>query len=96
MSLPKYFENLTLGIGAISGDARIVSVNKKNPNKPTDKYKSIDDETWFNCLLNFCHLRKQPFYNVLTDFTFLIGGKLENKEELIKFLEGIVEQLKNV
>lgn len=98
MSLPKYFENLTIGISTITGQPRIISVKQDEKDKPiknTDKYKDIDGKTWHDCIMLYFQ-KQNPTFEILDDFTFLIAGKVENKEQLLKVLKGLTEHIEGL
>ena len=94
--LPKYFENLHLAISAITGKPRICSV--KDNNWVTDKYKNIPDKEWESCIMNWFHYFQEgkSFVQVLSDYTFCVGGKAYNKRSLIEGLRKCADELEKI
>lgn len=93
MSLPKYFNNLHLAIGTITGQPRICSLKKDT--KLTDVYKDVPEKEWENCLMLWFHYFEEgkTFLQVLNDYTFCIGGKAKDKQQLITLLRTCADKL---
>lgn len=92
--LPKYFDNLHVGISAITGEPRIYSL--KDPKKgKTDKYKNIPKEEWESAVVGWFSLFKEDttFIQITQDWAYCIGGNMSCKENLIKHLRDIADTL---
>lgn len=50
-TLPKYFKDLHLEVGAVTGSPRIANI--KEGKDFTEKYKNISKEEWESALLNW-------------------------------------------
>ena len=90
--LPKYFDNLHVGISAITGEPRIFS--SKDLRK-SDKYKVIPKDEWENAVVGWFSMFKEDttFIQVTQDWAYCIGGNMSCKENLIKHLRDIADTL---
>lgn len=95
MSLPKYFDDLKVGICAITGEPRIFKENKKTPGV-SDKYKKIDIKEWTGILLSYFSFHKIPVFSVASNGIFYMGGKAETKEQIIEYAEKFIEKVKEM
>lgn len=95
MTLPKYFDNLHVGISAITGEPRIVSLKGKN--NMSDKYKTIPKEEWESSVIGWFSMFKDGnlFVKVTKDFAFCIGGKTKDKKKLISVLKNVIKALED-
>lgn len=95
--LPKYFKNLHLAISEINGTPRIVNIDFDKTNR-SDKYKDIDLKEWESAILNwFSHFGiGKSFVQVLTDYTFCVGGKAADKQSLINGLRELADKLEEM
>lgn len=95
--IPKYFKNLHILISGITGTPRIVNIDLEKTNY-SDKYKDISKEEWESAMINyfsyFDNNKRQLM--VTKDWAFFIGGKAENKDQLIKLLEGTIAEIKSL
>ena len=91
--LPKYFDNLHIGISAITGEPRIVSI--KEGKNCSDKYKVIPDEEWKSCIVGWFSMFKpqNSFIQITKDWGYCIGGKALNKKHLIQVLRELADSL---
>ncbi len=95
--IPKYFKNLHLMISTITGTPRIVNIDTNKTNF-SEKYKDIPKEEWESAIIQyFNHFKNgtRQLY-VIEDWSFFIGGKAKNKEQLIKILENILKEVKTL
>lgn len=93
--LPKYFKNLHLIVTEITGKPQIVSLK---PYKGIFKKYGIDipKEEWISAMMTY--YSSGQFKNtrqmlISTDYTFLIGGNVGTKENLIKALKSCIKEL---
>ena len=95
--LPKYFYNLHVCISAICGTPRIANIDFSKTNR-TDKYIDIPIDEWENCLLIYFTYFKENNSQIMisNEWGFVVGGKAQTKEDLIKILEDRIEEIKNI
>ena len=95
--LPKYFKNLHILISCITGTPRIVNIDLEKTNC-SDKYKDISKEEWESAMINyFSYFDNNMRQLMITeDWAFYVGGKAENKDQLIKLLEGTIAEIKDL
>ena len=95
--IPKYFKDLHLMISAITGTPRIVNIDLNKTNL-SEKYKDIPKEEWESAIIQyFNHFKEgsRQLY-VIDNWSFFIGGKAKNKEQLIKILENVIKEVKSL
>lgn len=95
--LPKYFKNLHLLTSAITGRPRIVNIDLEKTNK-SDKYIDVPKDEWESAMLNYFGAFPENSRQllVLDNFTTVIGANVSSKEELIKMLEGVIKEVKEL
>ena len=92
--IPAYFKNLHLGVAAITGKPRIMSIK---PNEDsTDKYINIPDEEWHNAILSWANHLEHGYVQVLDDYTFCIAGKATSKRHLIQGIKKLADELEGL
>ena len=91
---PKYFDNLHVAISAITGQSRIAYIDPKKPNQ-SDKYIDIPEDEWFNTIMSWIDMLPEGkvLLSVHKGYSFLLGGNLSSKEELIKALKSTLVKL---
>lgn len=95
--IPKYFKNLHLMISAITGTPRIVNIDLNKTNL-SEKYKDIPKEEWESALIQYFNSFQdgtRQLY-VIDNWSFFVGGKAKNKEQLIKILENVIKEVKSL
>lgn len=95
--IPKYFKDLHLMVSSITGQPRIVKVDKSKPNF-SDKYIDIPKEEFESAVLNyFAHYKESTKWLAVTeDWSFCVGGNVKDKEQLIKALEDAIKEVKGL
>lgn len=95
--LPKYFKNLHLAVSTITGTPRIVSIDFSKTNA-TDKYIDVPKEEFENCLINHYKLMPENTRHLMVteNWTTVCGINATSKENLIKCLEAILEEVKGL
>lgn len=97
MTLPKYFDNLHLTVSSITGVPRIVNIDFEKTNF-SDKYKDIPKDEFESTLIQyFDHFQKGSRQLIVNDnWTTVIGINADSKEQLIKILENVIEEVKGL
>lgn len=97
MSLPKYFKNLHLTTSAITGTPRIVNIDFSKTNL-SDKYIDVPKEEFEGTLIGyFQSFPENSRQLIVTDkWTTVAGINASSKADLIKILEGIIEEVKGL
>ena len=95
--LPKYFKNLHLCTSVITGVPRIVNIDFSK-STTSEKYIDVPKEEFESCLLNhYDHLPENTRHLMILDnWTAFVGVNAKSKEDLIKCLEGVIEEVKQL
>jgi len=94
IGVPEYFKNLHLGVCAITGTPRIMSI--KEGETYTDKYIDISKEEWESALLCWARELEHGYVQVLKDYTFCVAGKAKDKRSLIMGLRKLADELESI
>lgn len=92
--LPNYFKDLHLEIAAITGSPRIAKRKLDENGFPfSDTYMNIPKEEWESAVLNWANHLEHGYVQVLTDYTFCIAGKAQDKRSFIMGLRKLADEL---
>ena len=96
--LPKYFNNLHLAIGSMTGSPRIVALKKGKKDICSDTYKNISKKEWETAILNWAGHLKKGSVQILANGNFVVAGNIKNKNKikgLSNTLRRLADELEN-